>query len=149
MGDLRTLLPGLNADELAALQACSVVEAEGRRTSLADLASGWAAHVNRFELESGLSWDDAAAWTEHDFVGALHLRDRLARALDQAPTAERQLAEGVLVGVDSRFKGFTGPDSRRLLARVLPGEELGTSWWWQRIPLKGPVLEGLLRLPQA
>lgn len=146
MGDLRTLLAGLNAEEIAALQACSIVEGAGHRTSLADLVAGWAAHVQRFEDDSALSWDDVDAWTEHDYLAALHLRDRVASALEEVPTTERHLAERVLLEVDARFDGFTGPDEERLLARVLPGEELGTSSWWQRIPLRGPVFEGLIRL---
>lgn len=146
MGDLQVLFPGLTETDLACLQACSIVDSGGRATTLADLASGWAAHVARFEREATLSWDDPTAWAEDDFVGALHLRDRLALALEQAPARERELVERVLPEIDRRFEQLTKPDTSQLLARVLPGEALRAAWWWSRIPTKGPVLEGLLRL---
>ncbi len=146
MSDSRRWLPALRPDEMEELEACTVMGAGGRRMPLAELLFSWSAHVQRFEEESLLSADDPGAWTEHDYFGALHLRDRLDAALDVLPEARRSLAERVVTQVDERFSALTELDEPGLLMRVLPAEPLGQGWWWQRIPRVGPVREGLERL---
>lgn len=147
MADVRRFLPGLNDDQFETLTSYEVLEAHNRVTTLAELVAGWTAHVDRIEAESTRSLGDRDVWAEHDFVAMLHLRDRLAAGLQQAPTRIAALVEPLVLASDQRFEAITAPDSTQLLERVVPEPERGTDWWWQRVPLGGPIVEALQRVP--
>lgn len=147
MTDLRRWLPGLTDEELAALSAVPVPEGHGRVTSLAELVAGWASHVERLSAESartGADPDDASVWTPDDFVGALHLRNRVAAGIAATPAPLLAAAERAVAAADARFTALTEPDDDGLLdAAVRPGDRL-SGWWWHRVPRRGPIRDELV-----
>lgn len=146
VAEIRHFLLGLDEDQVAVLTAFEVHEAHDRITSLAELVAGWAGHVDRLISETTRSVSDRDIWTEHDYVAALHLRDRLAAGLKSAPESVTSLAKDAVAAADLRFESWTIGDSKRLLARVVPSTELGPDWWWHRVPRQGPVVDSLLRV---
>lgn len=107
--------------------------------SMGELLDGWRIQVRRFLSELDSDRDDRGVWGAHDYIGALHLRDALERGLALVGEAERDAA-AVLVGkTDREFEGLTEQDRSELLDRFLVAEPSGESWWWKRVPIRGPV----------
>ena len=85
----------------------------------------------------------------HDFVGALHIRQAIARALE--PNEGVKLPEPAsLKAVDSLHLGSTVPDERRFLRLLEPNfDELASNpswWWWGRFPPAGAVFDEMLAI---
>ncbi len=79
------------------------------------------------------------AWGVHDFIAALTLRDFIAEGLSVATTPVIE-AVGVRVGrVDDEFRSFTVPDEDGLVRAFVGSPKSLAHWWWDRIPLEGPV----------
>jgi hypothetical protein len=129
----------LSADERAQLEATVVPLGFGRTRTAADLVVGWAAHVTRLHAEHGLMparEDDV--WTAQDYVAALIIRDLTERALGQLEPGLRERAGAVVARFDELLRSFTEHDERGLVRR-LAGGDASPQWWWDRLPVSGPV----------
>ncbi len=146
MDRLRRYFPEMGDDEIAQLAATEVSLSHGRTSSLAELLAGWAAHVDQLDAEAQRTTEHADSWTEHDYVAALHIRDRVEQGLLAAPDAVRHLAADCLARADGKFEVMTIPDNEHLLEVIVSRSERGEGWWWARIPVRGPVRDGLARL---
>jgi hypothetical protein len=135
----------LDERQRAALEDTQVSLGHGRTSTVASLIVGWAGHVNRLHAERDLGpGQDSDAWTPHDYVAALLIRERVQDALDQLGPELRQAASRAVAVFDELLNSFTEPDDRQVLRRfstVEPGEQ----WWWRRIPASGPVRTDLDR----
>ena len=114
---------------------------DGQPVFLLDLVDSWARDVLRFVTQASTHWrdDDPELWRTDDFVGTLHLRDRLKAAItgvaDTAPLAAVSVT-------DELFRRFTVFDETDSLA--LSGHDVSRErWWWQRVPTAGPVAREL------
>lgn len=122
------------------LTAVSVHLGETRVIQLLDALDSWALNVLRFHRELGLGPDAPDAYGADDYVGALFGRDRIERAL--SGTFAGREGPAALEIVDEFFRGFTVPDSTKLLRHAGNSDDRDP-WWWQRVPLQGPVVEEL------
>lgn len=118
---------------------------EGRATPLLELVDAWAGHVLRLFHEARADVDPRNAWGLHDFVAALHIRDRVQQGLDQLPDDPQPPA--TVQAVDELFLSFTANVVGRLVAAVrdLPDQP----WWWDRVPVGGPVITDLAEIELA
>lgn len=115
----------------------------GRTRSLHDLILSWHHDVERLRAEADAQYRDSdSAWTQHDLVGALFLRDHLESGLrDSGDDAARATVDDI----DESFRSFTADAPAALLPRIADVPAEGREWWWRRIPLRGPVAEALQR----
>ncbi len=133
----------LSEADLATMELTDADLGHGRSRNLADLVVGWAAHVNRLHSEQYLRpGEDHEAWTAHDYVAALIIRDVIERALRLLPREVEDHAFTVVTKHDELLRAFTEPDHTGVLQRFAPGE-WGSGWWWQRLPQSGPVRQEL------
>ncbi|SDJ32119.1 hypothetical protein SAMN05444157_2813 [Frankineae bacterium MT45] len=107
-----------------------------REITLAQLLEAWQAHVERIHIE--LDFNRDVAWTAHDLVAALLLRDRIEDVLARQPAGVRAEAAEVLTGPDTMFSDMTVEDSDGLVRRFAENEE-AEAWWWSRVPRRGPI----------
>jgi hypothetical protein len=114
----------------------------GRTRSLHDLIVSWHHDVQRLRAEADAHRDDDSAWTPHDLVGALFLRDHLESGLrDSGDDAARATVDGI----DEVFRSITTDAPAAVLPRIADVPAEGRQWWWRRIPVRGPVAEALRR----
>ena len=135
----------LDERQRTALENTTISLGHSRTRTAASVIVGWAAHVHRLHTERDLGpGQDNDAWTAHDYIAALLIRARAQRALDQLDPDVRQAAARVVARFDELLNSFTEPDERQVLRRFAAGEA-GEQWWWQRIPVSGPVRTDLDR----
>src|SRR5690349_2857633 len=88
------------SDELRELDAGKIkVSSSTERTAL-DLAEAWAANVSKIDADRALDPSDRTVWTEHDFAGALFVRDFLRQALDDLPPHLREKLQPFVAEID-------------------------------------------------
>ncbi|WP_157411970.1 hypothetical protein [Agreia sp. Leaf283] len=79
-------------------------------------------------------------WAQ-DFVGALHIRQAIGRAVSESDLARLP----VLQAVDTLHLQSTEPDDKRVLRLLEPYYDQFISnpswWWWTRFPSTGAVFE--------
>lgn len=114
----------------------------GAERRLGDLIAGWRAEVARLRRELDKDADDRTVWGADDYVGSLHLRSTLARAMSN-PKLTQTEAASLLSEADEIFRSITEPDNEDLLRRFAPEESATPGWWWGRIPRRGPVRSDL------
>jgi hypothetical protein len=136
-------LDGFDEDELSAIQAAAIRLASGDERTAPQLATAWAANIEKIDSDRARPADDHRVWTEHDLAGALFVRDSLERALGQLPPPLRAKVERVVAPTDERFRSFTVDDSGRRMAAVAMVEPTGRGWWWYRVPADGPIVADL------
>lgn len=133
----------LSEADLATMELTDVDLGYGRTRSAADLIVGWTAHVNRLHSELYLRpGEDTEAWTAHDYVAALIIRDVVERSLRLLPREVEDHAFTLVTKYDELLRSFTEPDQTGILQRFAP-DEWGSGWWWQRLPQSGPVRQEL------
>lgn len=122
--------------------------------SIGQLVEGWQLDVQRFEDE--LDRDEPVwipgtspllpsihhVWNEHDFVGALTLRDSVEVQLHRLDGSDATEARAEVQAVDDHFLGFTEPDLTGAVIEASNGGA-GGGWWWRRAPVRGPVRRSL------
>jgi hypothetical protein len=115
----------------------------GHSRSVAELVGSWAAHASRLHAEQYLRpGEDNEAWTAHDYVAALIIRDFVERALRLLPRIVEDHAFTAVTKYDELLRSFTEPDGTGILQRFAP-DEWNAAWWWQRLPQSGPVRQEL------
>lgn len=116
-----------------------VAEVRGERhIYVLDLVDAWAADVSLLATEAARPLDPSAdSRTVFDFIGTLHLRNRLDRALR---AIDGDVALPSVAVTDELFRRFTMIDESQALHRGWNEVPL-EPWWWQRIPIAGPVFE--------
>ncbi|GIH01964.1 hypothetical protein Rhe02_00310 [Rhizocola hellebori] len=133
----------LTEADTATMEATPVDLGHGRSRSVADLVVSWAGHVNRLHAEQYLRpGEDNEAWTAHDYVAALIIRDFVERALRLLPRTAEDHAFTAVTKHDELLRSFTEPDATGVLQRFAP-DEWNAGWWWQRLPQSGPVRQEL------
>ncbi|HTR70063.1 MAG TPA: hypothetical protein VMH41_07515, partial [Mycobacteriales bacterium] len=98
----------------------------------------WRDGLVRFEAERSQPKDQWSDGTRHrhDWAGILHLRDIIEADMRRQGTPLPDSALVWLGQVDDFFCGFTEE------VADWAGDDAGTAWWWQRLPLDGPVRAG-------
>lgn len=110
----------------------------------------WAYEVLRYrEIALGVDTKfPPPRWAPHDFVGALHLREAIDRALRPGDGHNKLVEPPSLKSVDALHIESTGSDDRRLLSYLEIGYDDLISdplrWWWRRFPASGAVLDETL-----
>jgi hypothetical protein len=133
----------LTETDRSTMEATAFDLGHGTSRSVADLVVGWAAHVNKLHAEQYLRpGEDNEAWTAHDYVAALIIRDFVERALRELPRVVEDHAFTAVTKHDELLRSFTEPDSTGILQRFA-AEEWNSNWWWQRLPQSGPVRQEL------
>ena len=123
------------------LSSITVRVSADRAVPFTDLLDGWDRHLARLHDESQRP-GSPDSWGAHDYFAALSLRDVIARALPRLSSEQARLADARLRGPDILLRTFTEIDDRRLVRT--PGDrQTSQDWWWDRIPLRGPVREDL------
>lgn len=113
----------------------------GRSVYLLDLVDAWAADVWLFANEAAAPTDPLADdRTVFDFIAALHLRNRLDRALR---AIDGDVALSCVAAADELFRRFTVFDGTQTLQRGYP-DARREPWWWERVPTAGPVFDELV-----
>lgn len=107
--------------------------------TIGELFDGWRAHVHRFVAELDAVPADRAVWGAHDYIGALHIREALERGMALLQDDDRNDAMHQVSETDREFAAQTEPDRSRLVNGFLSPESTGDSWWWHRVPSRGPV----------
>ena len=157
MRDLSRALPLLTADQLAELQSWVMdlsahpedEDEVPHLTNVGELLYSWSKHVQRFEDELDKTLDDETVWIEYDWQAAQYLRDTLANVLEGVPDRLRQMAEPTLRTVDEQFERISRVDEAGLQKWMYDADDrIGHGWWWQRLPLRGPVVDALLERPE-
>ena len=137
----------LGADELREFDAAKIkLSPSSERTAL-DLAEAWAANVAKIDADRALDPGDRSVWTEHDFAGALFVRDFLRQALDELRPHLRAKLQPFVTEVDDHFKSYTVDDSGQRMAGIAVVDLVGRGWWWFRVPESGPIAVELLTYP--
>ena len=89
-------------------------------------------------------------WAPHDFVGALHIREAIDRALRPGDGRDVLVEPPTLQAIDALHIESTGPDDRGLLRYLEPSYDARISdprcWWWRRFPASGAVLDETLEM---
>jgi hypothetical protein len=135
----------LDERQRAELESVGVPLGHGRTRSAAGIVVGWAAHVSRLSAEHDLApGEDRDAWNAHDYIAAMLIRGRVQRALDLLDVELRAAVTPVVTRFDDLLSSFTEPDEARLLRRFA-ADDADEQWWWQRIPVSGPVRAELER----
>jgi hypothetical protein len=133
----------LTEEDRSTMEATAFDLGHGHSRSVADLVVGWAAHVNRLHSELYLRpGEDNEAWTAHDYVAALIIRDFVENALRLLPRAVEDHALTAVTKHDELLRSFTEPDATGILQHFAP-QEWNSHWWWQRLPQAGPVRQDL------
>ncbi len=114
---------------------------QGKMMTLKELVEGWHQHVGRLYQERHAHFADKQTWGGHDFVAALHLRSLIAEATDQVSGSALNVTVELVSADDELFKSFTQPDTGGMIERFSSDHFSDTEWWWQRIPISGPVRE--------
>ena len=96
-------------------------------------------HSSTFLAELDSAPDNRDVWGAHDYIGALHLRDALDRGLGLLSGTERDDAARRIGNADRELEAQTEPDQDGLIHGLVSNVEGGDGWWWQRIPVRGPV----------
>lgn len=107
--------------------------------TIGELIDGWRAHVRRFVAELDAAPANRAAWGAHDYIGALHIREALERGLALLQDEDRDDAMRQVAEADRKLRAHTEPDRSGLLDGFLSPEPTRDSWWWHRVPSRGPV----------
>lgn len=132
-------------EELAELEGHRITRADGSTPDALELAAGWAAYVEKFDLDRALPWTDRSVWNEHDLAGALFLRDSLEAATDLLSAALAAKVRGMVEPADTRYRDFTVPDTGERMATIAEVDGVDRGWWWFRVPSSGPIAEDLAR----
>jgi hypothetical protein len=112
----------------------------GEPIYLLDIVDSWARHVLRLAVEAAAPPDPTAnTWGAHDYIAALHIRDRLEHALS---TTQPVVELACVAATDELFRRFTVIDESGKLRGCGVDVPL-EPWWWQRVPAEGPVAEDL------
>lgn len=111
--------------------------------TMGELLDGWRAHVRRFVAELDAAPADRATWGAHDYIGALHIREALERGLALLQDQDREDAKRQVADTDRDLEAQTEPDPSGLLNGFLSPESTSDSWWWHRVPSRGPVRDEL------
>jgi hypothetical protein len=135
----------LDAAEVAEIEARAVPMGVGRTADALELATGWAARVEKIDRDRALPWSDRTVWNEHDLAGSLFQRDFLAEALDALPEPTRSKLAAWVEAADERFRGYTTDDPSGRMGKVAEVDPAGRGWWWRRVPDSGPIVEDLAR----
>jgi hypothetical protein len=112
--------------------------------SLLDLIDGWCGHVMKLYDDTSRPAEDA--WTVHDLIASLYLRDGVQRGIDSR--SEDAASISAVAAADEVFKSFTIEDPDDLLTRFDPDVPV-SPWWWKRLPAHGPIDEEIRRLKQT
>lgn len=112
--------------------------------SLLDLIDGWCGHVMKLYDDASSPADDA--WTVHDLIASLYLRDAVQAGIDTG--GEEAASISAVSAADEVFKSLTMEDPDGLLRRFDPDVRL-FPWWWKRLPSHGPIADEILRLKEA
>jgi hypothetical protein len=100
---------------------------------------GWRDGLVRFDAERSLpraQWSDTTQH-RHDWVGLLHLRDIIESDIRRGPAPLPDAVRSWLDQVDDFLRSFTEE------VRDWSAEEASSGeWWWQRLPVDGPVRAG-------
>ena len=128
---LEAALEASTRDELR-----SVVGAHTR--TLDEWLGAWRDGLVRFEAERSLPRDQWSDDTQHrhDWAGILHLRDIIEAEVRLEGAQVPGPALAWLDQVDDFFRSFTEETAD------WAGDDAVTGWWWQRLPLGGPVRAG-------
>lgn len=148
MSDVSRALPLLGADEVAELRAWELRYSAEDTSNLAEVLASWSMHVQRFEDELDKTLEDHTVWIEYDWLSAQYARNALASALDGAPERLRRIAQPSVAAVDAQFERISEVDDAGLLKRMHNSDPTGDGWWWNRVPIRGPVVDALLELPE-
>jgi hypothetical protein len=135
----------LSAKEITEIAAHPLVLADGTESDAIDLAVAWNLHVQKIDEDRALPWSDRSVWTEHDFAGALFLRDRVENVLKKLSPALAAKLRSYVDAADDRFRSFTVDDSGERMAKIAVVDMTGRSWWWFRVPDSGPIAQDLAR----
>lgn len=111
----------------------------GATLSLGELVEGWCAHVRRLIAELDAGPEDLWVWGIHDYVAALILREAVERGLKLLAEPARAAVGAEVSLADETFETYTELDQESLLQHVLPPGQEHDSWWWGRIPVRGPA----------
>lgn len=120
--------------DLKELSTTSVKLPDGQESSLLELLDRWAGYVLSLEENAQQPSAEELAGIK-DFVAGLTLRDRLEKALTDAPQSS---VPALVKAVDALYSAYTLRDDHKVLAKLddaAPTEP----WWWSRIPATGPL----------
>ncbi|MFJ6750434.1 MULTISPECIES: hypothetical protein [unclassified Streptomyces] len=134
-----------NQVEVDEIQAATVKLGGNTQSDSIGLAVAWQKNVSKIDSDRSLPATDRSVWTEHDFAGALFLRDHLERALQQLSPSVREKLERYVAEADGLFRSCTVDDPELRMLRVAEIDSAGRKWWWSRIPDSGPIAEDLAR----
>ncbi|WP_134765113.1 hypothetical protein [Nocardioides sp. 1609] len=111
--------------------------------SMGELLDGWRSHVRRLSVELDAETSDRATWGAHDYAAALHIREAFERGLALLQAQDRADAKREVADSDQYLQTRTEPDVGGLLNELLSAEATSDSWWWHRVPKRGPVRDEL------
>ncbi len=135
--------------ELFELQETRVSISTDREISLIDLIKAWTKDVDRLEWEHRSTHaSDPGSWTVWDYISALLARDRIADITTLIPDSlGSKIRAWVEKKPDAKLCSFTQVDNSGIFSRFaseIAEEDLfSKDWWWNRVPVSGPVHEDL------
>lgn len=136
----------LTEAEASRLSSITVQVSPAKSICLVRLLEAWRLHVTRLEEELNLSDSVRTVWGVFDLVAALSLRSFIAQGMRDPRFNHSEGLIRALRDVDSCLVSFTEIDQsetmRRLDGRLRPSDE----WWWNRIPLAGPIRREIERM---
>jgi hypothetical protein len=118
---------------------------DGSEATTIALAEAWRLHVAKIDEDRALPWTDHRVWNEHDLAGALFLRDRLERTLNELPVALVERMRSYVAEADDQFRSYTVTDTGIRIAKIAGETTTEKGWWWFRVPRSGPIAQDLAR----
>jgi hypothetical protein len=129
----------LDRGQLAILDNVGVELDPAKSTALGEMIYAWKIHVTKLIADLSARSDDRSLWGAHDYVAALVIRDAVESGLARLDPSTRGAVLRPLLEIDSIFTDYTEHDGDGCAGRIIDKETTGRSWWWQRIPRRGPV----------
>jgi hypothetical protein len=118
---------------------------DGNKLDALGLARAWALHVEKLDHDRALPHTDRTVWTEHDFAGALFMRDFVEDALARLRPDLAGKVRRHVTTADDLFRSFTTDDPGDRIAKIARIDLAGRGWWWFRVPASGPIVQDLAR----
>ena len=104
--------------------------------SLGTLEEGWASRVLKLRSDAAASVRSGQEWGLDDLVGCYYIRQAIENGLASDPDLE---APSSLEAIDALLLTFTSRENIATLRKQDP--MIPDTWWWERIPINGPIRE--------
>jgi len=108
-----------------------------RRLPLGEVLQGWTDQVGRLRAEAE-SPETSQTWGLDDFIGVVHLRSIVARAMSELDAHGQEVVAAAVEPTDLEFTEITHPDPSGEIQHVHRDAPVDSSyWWWFRAPAVG------------